>query len=584
MRISYNRPDNRSTVDSLEKQPDTPIVHCIHGRGRKAVRPTKFWTRPKMDSYKSLRSGEGSEEDFSLSEEETGQLSHQSPVSSPHPKQNLSSLTSSHYSHIATTPQRLPCDPQSTLQVTPRVSRDVIPVLSQFRNGQVHGKFHSPKYLFPSVRSNGAHDAAPSGSEDSRTVAKNTAAATRNDKKLWSILNSTWQASRSPMSSLGSDRGGGQAIPEFSLWKKKWPGKNDVRKQNHKPSSTRLSTIATSFQTAPPALDEGATTLKSSSLSNQSPFSNDHPFSDSSHLSAGETHVQHSKSSSSCSPNPFATHAAPPQNHHVSSLSGEGDGLSSSTPYTLVANSSRSCFATPSPPCSSGVMKLAQNNASICNGGGSSGLNVRMCRDSNIYQETTISHWPSDVSSNSANCHMSSSPNDFRWPWSPLKKDRSVQGLWNSNNTHGQGPRQHQKSEEKRKSRQHLGRSDDVLPRKLDKEGGYHHRNSKSHSGAIGRDSFKYRSCGGAFSSPIMSSSSKSVQGGNNSMMNEAMEIRAPRPIETQWKDHSTVFQGRSNESSQKKIPHRRGASMSRCVHDYRLYSAACEELPITNT
>ncbi len=480
VKLSSTNPDSRPRVDPVDKLPDTPIVHCIHGRGLKAVRPTKFWTPPKMDNYMSVGSSEGREAEFSsLSSEDTGISSDRSHVSSQHQKQNLSSVTSSQScSHSATTPQLPLCDSQSTLQTTPRVSREVIPVMAQARSGQVRGKFYSPrKYSFTSLsKSNsGAHHAIASVPEDSGSIAKSTSAATRNDRKLRNILNCTWQASRSsPLSSLGSDRGGGggQAVPEFLLWKKKWSRKNDVRKQNHKSSSTRLSTIAISSQNSP-SLDEGATPFKPSAPSSMSSSSN----------------------------NPFTTHATPAQDHHVvPAFSGKGDSLSSSSaPYTFKGNSfSRPCCAGPSPPRINGMMKLAQNNASsIYNSVGGSFFDVRMSRDSssNIYQETTIgSQLPPEVSSNSNSTsgHFSSSSSEYRWPWSPLKKDQSsVQDFGsnsssNNTNTHGQGPQQQQqqqKSEEKRNLRQqrhHATISADAVPKELDIECGYQHRNSKS--------------------------------------------------------------------------------------------------------
>ncbi len=89
-----SNPDTTSTVDSLERLPDTPVMHSIHARGRKAVRPTKFWTGSNADDrFDSLEFEKGREEEEPSSEEETRQISYQNQVSQQQPKHGLSFLT-----------------------------------------------------------------------------------------------------------------------------------------------------------------------------------------------------------------------------------------------------------------------------------------------------------------------------------------------------------------------------------------------------------------------------------------------------------------------------------------------------------
>ncbi len=587
VKLSTKNLESASTVESIEKLPETPVMHNIHGRGHEAVRPKKFWTGSNVDGCDSSMDNGGSEE--SLYDEETVGLSDQSQVPSQRPKQYYFPHTPQHNSFIDRSPKLSPFhqqttlqaatpraggdgetamvptpprDRQATLQITPRISRTVIPAMSRLKS-QMSGKFNLQEYSYTPVRSGGAHDAAASGSaEDSSGMAvKNATVATRNDTKLRSILNSTNPACRSPrLSSLGSDRsGGGQAIPEFSLWKKQWPG-NDARKQNHKPPLNFTSALLNNSPTATLG-SEAAVSLKATSSSNSllSPEQSLYHLGDNFYQFSGEQCVS-SSASSSRPLNPYATHAAPPpqQHHHVltpasAGEGGGGDSIFSSTSNIMRATLENSSSFFALPPSGDGVSKkpLQQQNIPTTSNGGSgssrNGLDVCINRDSNVQHQEMISHLLPDVS-NGTNAECPSPNNRLSWA-SFLNKHQAAQDDLESSSTYSQRPtyHHHTESEDLVKSRR-LGKFDDALPW-IDTDAAKT-RKSKSISCIDKRSLFLDRSNNG-FGSPITSLPEmlQCNQTTTNSVMNEAVGVH-PETTENQRKVRSSTagFRGRSNE------------------------------------
>ncbi len=588
--------DTASTVDSIEKLPETPVIHNIYGRGRTSVRRKKFWTGSNVDSYDSSMDYGGSEE--SSHDEEAVELSDQSQVSSQQRKQYHSPHTPKHNSFIAislelspfhqqTTLQAVtprtgrdrtamvptpPSGRQATLQVTPRISRTVIPAMSRL-NSKMSGNYNSQEYPYTLVRSGvggAAHDIAASGSaEDSSGMAvKNAAVATRNDTKLRSILNSTSPFPRSPrLSSLGSDRGGGgQAIPEFSLWKKKWPG-NDGRKQNHKTPSNFASALLNNSPTATLGGGEAAVFLKATSSCNSLLSSEQslHNLGDNFYQFPGEQYVC-SSSSSSRPINPYATRASPsPQHHNVFSSShtgeGGGDSIFGSTSNIMTISKNPSSFTLPHSGDGVNEKSLQQQNIPIISSGGggsssSNSLDARINRDSNVQHQEMISHLLPDVS-DGTNAECSSPNRNLSWE-SFLNKHQAAQDGLESNSTHSQRPRHHHTTSEDLVKSQRLGKCDDALPW-IDTGATKTRRSESSICIDKGRLSLDRSNIG--FGSPITAllEAFHRNQTTTNSMMNETVGVHPETTAESQRKVRSSTagFRGRSNER-QKMNTHRR--------------------------
>ncbi len=228
--------------------------------------------------------------------------------------------------HIPTPPPSI--NRQATFEVTPRISRTVIPARCR-RNNLASEESMTPEKSYTIVGSGSgggaAHDAAASGSAKA-------AKAARNDTKLRNILNSTLPVPRSPrLSSFGSDRGGGPAITEFPLWKKKGLG-NDVRMQNHKAPSNLASALSIKTPTIP-TLGGSKAPVRSISLpaglSINSKIPSDQSLGNHSRPFSGEQSGRPPPSSSRPL-NPYATRTSPhPQKHeNVFSFSNMGESRS----------------------------------------------------------------------------------------------------------------------------------------------------------------------------------------------------------------------------------------------------------------